>query len=1398
MAYFKQGDLILKQTQKVQVQDVDISFDGTKVEVDDTVKVEGLKIGDGVSINSISNNMSSDSTSEIMTSSSIQDAIDEAVSEFSGSGGAEALSTIFDPRVDVKGSGYNIDLQTSVELISTGISETFNSDRCGVCTLASDLIAVASRSTTDTGISVTYYKDNGDVIDSINLLTTYTSGDFGPYEIRNMLSTPAGKLVSIFTIGSSERYLISVNENATAKIELELPYSDVPHAYGVLPNDEIVVYAYNGSSYSLAIYKPDFDTLSFTVVKEFTPVTDGTPIGILLDGPTIKFIGSNEIAIPDGNGVQIINLESCKYTDSNVFSFDCKCVIEINQYNQIVMVGDTTGSEIYLKVIDFNGNDVIAEELLISSGDHLTGDLPPQIKLLNSGDIIIYYAGSVANNSYRIYAIVRIDSEIEIISEAGFAGGDIFFVDTFPNGNVLFAEYDDTDINIYIMNFEKTLRKELYLSGSKLVDVINPISSPSSTTSVATSDTIATSIGNFNDKVSPFSKNRYMSGSGIFGQGDLDWEYSSTPKWIFNIGDVGSDSYRNYNIRASLLTDGNLCVFYRGTIARNFFAMTLDPTTFEVLNTETWDNEISTDLDFSEEGTLKTWDGVVLIQLFVLSPFPSGTSVLLAYHQNTGWFSLNISGRLKGYSVLDNNNILLFRHNYDESKIETATYTADIDTTSFINVSDWVESTVPLAKDSREMRMTPLGNGKFLCNYSTTQLMEFELNGDSKLISKTDYGVTFGTGFCLDNRIIIIGKDSNSKAKIVILDKQYNLLKTISTEFGTTVTSFTGIPEILSNGDVTFTIHNSDRNGEPIAVFIKPNNDYQITNRYNYTVAASGVNSLDSNPIELPNGDVLYIDYSISANFYIFGRQYKKVNKWTEKIEVLENLNRRNHGTYNQKVVKYQPQLVYKNTAPTANRRRTIGYFNNGKLLIVDIALYNGTHWHPYISILDQNDNLVVNLKPITFNPDVDVNQQIVCEGNYRVLPFKNKNLCLFVVSTASGDKLIIIVDDNGNTICGGVEVPTSSSFTIGLLENDDILLLEYVSSTIPPGYNGGSGSYARTYTVTEDSTSLISLQPPIRTLVLAANGSGNIFPFDSNTMIGIYNSEVNIIDSKTFSIRANRLDFTSLDTGTSSSLQRNPPSFDGKHFYIASRTYIGPGSNLYIAKYKYDRTNEEVSFVNESLVLSSASLPTVAADVYMFSTPNDYLVVPLHSISLDGVYKEGVMILDKNLNSLYPILNDYLYFGATESYSSYECATSRNGEIALLGVGISSYDTYVKKFKPVIEMTSPMNACLDVNYVTDQVTVTTINRKHMGQVIAYSSTTSHTIYVPSDANNDLPLGFTCTLARLSSGDLSIAVDGGGVSISSRGSVLSLRVAGSTGILTKVDRNKWQFSGDLG
>ena len=54
------------------------------------------------------------------------------------------------------------------------------------------------------------------------------------------------------------------------------------------------------------------------------------------------------------------------------------------------------------------------------------------------------------------------------------------------------------------------------------------------------------------------------------------------PKWIFNIGDVGSDSYRNYNIRASLLTDGNLCVFYRGTIARNFFAMTLDPTTFEL------------------------------------------------------------------------------------------------------------------------------------------------------------------------------------------------------------------------------------------------------------------------------------------------------------------------------------------------------------------------------------------------------------------------------------------------------------------------------------------------------------------------------------------------------------------------------------------------------------------------------------------------------------------------------------------------------------------------------------------------------------------------------------------------------------------------------------------------
>jgi hypothetical protein len=295
--------------------------------------------------------------------------------------------------------------------------------------------------------------------------------------------------------------------------------------------------------------------------------------------------------------------------------------------------------------------------------------------------------------------------------------------------------------------------------------------------------------------------------------------------------------------------------------------------------------------------------------------------------------------------------------------------------------------------------------------------------------------------------------------------------------------------------------------------------------------------------------------------------------------------------------------------------------------------------------------------------------------------------------------------------------------------------------------------------------------------------------------MIGIYNNDVNIIDSKTFSIRANRLYLPSTDTGTGTSIQRNPPSLDGKHFYVNSRTYVGPYNNVYIAKYKYDRANEEVSFVDESLV-SSGELISVAAFLYMFATPNDYLAVPVHSISSGGVYKEGVMMLDRDLNNLHP--DDYLYFGATETYSSYVCAQSRNGEIAMLGVGITSYDTYVKKFKPVTEMTSPMNACLDVNYFTDQVTVTTINIKHLGQVLAYSSATNHTIYVPSDSNDDLPLGFTCTLARLSSGDLSIAGDGGGVSIVSIGSVLSLRVAGSTGILTKIDRNKWQFSGDLG
>jgi hypothetical protein len=1389
MGYFKQGNLILKQTQKVQVQDVDISTDGSKVEVNSTVQVDGLQIGTGPVITSISNSIASDSTAELMTSSAVEGAINDAVSAFSGSGGAEPLASIFNPREDVKSSRYNVASQDIADLTYDNITASATDNRFGVCALKSGLIALASRDTSATGITVEYYKENGDSINSLSLLTQYSSATLGPAAIKDMASTPSGKLISIFAVGTTERYLIAVNENCTDKIELQLPYDSVPYAYGVLPNDEVVMYAYNGSTYSMGIYKPDFDSSSFIAIKAFAVVTDGTGNGTPLEGPTIKFIGSNQVVVPSGNGAQIINLESHAYIASNEFTVSTSCLVE-NSNNIVTMIGATSTPSIYAKTFDFSGNDVTSEQIIVLSDKYDQGI--PNIRLLPSGDFIVLYQGVGGYIRYIIFNSLLetlYEGVTTIESNSLDCASDIL-----PNGKLLIGSDAGSSVNISVLKFVGNTRKELHLGDTVINDLQVSTSINGASDSIPTSNAIIGAFGNYNDKVSPFSKNRYMSGSGIFGQGELDWEYSGTPMWILNIANVGSDSYRSSYIKSTLLSNGNVCIFYRGTIARDFFALTLDPITFEILNTETWDNTLSTSLDFKDEGVLKTWDGVALILTYVQSPFPSGTSVLMAYHQNTGWFNLNISSTVKGYCVLDNNDILIFRYNYDMSKIDMATYRADIDTTSFVSITEWVDCPVPLVENDFPMRITPLGNGKFLCNLSTTELMEFDLNGNYQIISKTDYGLTFGIGFCLDNRIIIIGKDSSNKITFVILDKQYRLLKTVTTEFyNTAFNVFYGIPEILSNGDITFSIHDTNRNSEPIAIFIKPNNEYQITNRYNYSSTAGAVSSRDSNPMELPNGDVLYIDYAAVANFYILGRIYKKVNKWTDKIEVLENLNRRNQGTYNQKVIKYQPQLVYKNTTPSTSSTRTLGYFNNGKLLIVDSALYGGSYWHPHLSILDQNNNLTVNLKPIDFGSSINVNQYIYCDLNYQVLAFNNKPMCIFSVTTAGGQRLLIVVDDNGNTVCEPWIPPTASSYSFGLLENDDIIVLEYVSSTIPPEYTQGTGSYVSTYRVSEDSTSLVNIQFPIHALVLAANGSGNIFPFDSNTMIGIYNNNVNIIDSKTFSIRANRLAFNTLDTGSVSILNRRPPSLDGKHFYISSYTFSG-FANTYVAKYKYDRTNEEVSIVDEALV-SSGMLTALAAQLYMFETPNDYLAVPVHSVSSGGVYKEGIIMLDRDMNQIQA--DDYLYFGATETYASFACTISRNGEIALLGRGVASYDTYVKKFRPVIEMTSPMNACLDVNYVTDTTSVTTINRKHIGQVIAYSSTTSHTIYVPSDSNDDLPLGFTCTLARLSSGDLTLAVDGGGVSISSISGNTSLRVAGSTAVLTKIDRNKWQLSGDL-
>jgi len=129
---------------------------------------------------------------------------------------------------------------------------------------------------------------------------------------------------------------------------------------------------------------------------------------------------------------------------------------------------------------------------------------------------------------------------------------------------------------------------------------------------------------------------------------------------------------------------------------------------------------------------------------------------------------------------------------------------------------------------------------------------------------------------------------------------------------------------------------------------------------------------------------------------------------------------------------------------------------------------------------------------------------------------------------------------------------------------------------------------------------------------------------------------------------------------------------------------------------------------------------------------------------------------------------------------------------ITLKGPSDNSFITYDGQ---AIKPTSPFASTVDVNIL--DTTSLTLTSNNLGQLIVNTSDATGVetiITVPSDTNDNLPVGFTCRLSRTALGELTVVADGG-VTIVSVNSNLSLAEPGSTAVLTKIAANTWQLSG---
>lgn len=89
-----------------------------------------------------------------------------------------------------------------------------------------------------------------------------------------------------------------------------------------------------------------------------------------------------------------------------------------------------------------------------------------------------------------------------------------------------------------------------------------------------------------------------------------------------------------------------------------------------------------------------------------------------------------------------------------------------------------------------------------------------------------------------------------------------------------------------------------------------------------------------------------------------------------------------------------------------------------------------------------------------------------------------------------------------------------------------------------------------------------------------------------------------------------------------------------------------------------------------------------------------------------------------------------------------------------------------------------------------------TVTATDLGSLVTFDNASPIAVEVPSDATENLPIGFSCLLAQIGDGQVTVEEEGSSVVIVTP-ATLSLRTKGAQASLVKIASDTWLLEGNL-